>query len=241
MEKFKTFIKRFKFVIILFIILCISIGVLIYFLTRPPHITIQNYSISNSPRSVKVRLEEFLYRFLDEHEYNIKELNDVYIRESSYSKNEDDQLITESFLLDIDSLEITYQVDYTWSSKVDVPDGIIINCPEIADSKYPKTKCVGMYNNSEEMILRAKYPLITVLPLTVDEYVNNYSDHINYTITYSTTPDYSTVTILITDLTGDNYENAIKKITDMGYDLSDYTIEYKNQSSENYWPRINKY
>jgi len=242
MENIKPFIKKYKFIIITLIILLIAGGVGIYLLTRPPRITIQNYNeVSSAPHSTKVHLEEFLYRFLDTHHNNIKGLDDVYIRASSYTKNEDQGLTSELFLLDIDSLKITYEVSYTWSTTIDVPDGIIINCPEISESKYPDTPCVGMYNNSEEMALRAKYPLITALPVEVNEYINNYSDYVNYKITYNKSSDNSTVTILITDITGGNYDNAIKKIASLGYDPNNYDIEYSDQSAQNYWPRVTKY
>ena len=242
MEKLKLFIKKYKIIIIFIVIALIAGGISIYFLTRPPRITIQNYNeVSSAPRSAKAQLEEFLYRFLDAHHNNIKDLNDVYIRTSSYTKNEDQGLTSELFLIDIDSLKITYVVNYTWSTTVNVPDGTIINCPEISESKFPDTPCVGMYNNSEEMALRAKYPLITILPIEINEYVNNYSDYINYKITYNKSSDNSSVTILITDITGGNYDNAIKKITSLGYNPKDYTIEYNDQSLENYWPRVTKY
>lgn len=242
MNQIKDLIKKHKFILIILFVLLITGGIGVYFLTRPPRITIQNYNdISSASNSTKAKLEEFLYRFLDTHHNNIKDLNDVYIRNDSYNKKEDDSLTSETFLLDINSLKITYQVSYTWSDKTIVPDGIIIDCPKTEDTKFPESKCVGMYNTSEEMALQAKYPLITILPIEIDEYTDNYSTYINYRITYTSNTEDSSVTITITDLSGGNYDRAIKKITELGYNPADYTIKYQDESSQNYWPRLNKY
>lgn len=242
MEKFKFYLKKYKFLLLGLIILIIAISCLTFFLTRPPRITIQNYNeISDASGSSKRTLEEFLYRFLDIHYSDLKDVNDAYIRDSSYSKIEDNDLISESFLLDIDSLMITYKVNYTWSDKATVTDGIIIDCPTLEEAKYKNTKCVGMYNNSEEMAIRAKFPITSALPIEVDEYSDNYSKHINYTITYTSNFDTLSITITITDLSGGNYDSALKKISSLGYNPADYTIEYKDESSENYWPRVTKY
>ena len=241
MENIKPLFKKYKFIILLIVIIVIGVGITVFFLTRPPRITIQNYNeLSSAPSSTKARLEEFLYRFLDSRHDNIKDLNDVYIRDSSYQKETDNDLTSEIFLIDIDSLQITYQISYTWSNKDIVTDGVIIDCPKTKDTKYPESKCLGMYNSSEEMATREKYPLIDILPLEINEYTNNYSEHLNYRLTYNINSDNS-VTITITDISGGNYNNAIKKISNLGYNPNDYKFEYKDESSQNYWPRITKY
>lgn len=242
MEKFINLIKKYKYVIIFIFIIIVGITIAIYFLTRPPRTTIENYNeISSAPNSAKVGLEEQLYRFLNNRHENANDLKDVYIRKESYQRTNDDQLNSEVFLIDIDSLKITYQISNTWSKGTPVPDGIIIDCPAISDSKYPETNCVGMYNNSDEMKILAKFPLIKELPIIVSEYINNYSEFINYKITYTEDLSNLTATITITDLSGGNHDRALKKISELGFNPADYDIKYLDQSSENYWPRVTKY
>lgn len=242
MEKILQFVKKYKLLFLITIVAIVGIIITIYFLTRPPRTTIENYNeFSSAPSSAKAGLEEQLYRFLNSHHENANELKDVYIRKGSYQKTNDDQLSSEVFLIDIDSLKITYQISNTWSKGTPVPDGIIIDCPAISDSKYPDTNCVGMYNNSNEMKILAKFPLIKELPIVVDEYVNNYSEYINYKITYTEDLSNLTAIITITDLSGGNHDRALKKISELGFNPADYDIKYLDQSSENYWPRVTKY
>ena len=76
-------------------------------------------------------------------------------------------------------------------------------------------------------------PIISILPITVDYYTSNYSEHIKYTISYQIADDNSKITLLVTDYTGGNYNRATNNLSDRGYNIKDYEINYIDKSSDN--------
>ena len=98
-----------------------------------------------------------------------------------------------------------------------------------------------MYNNSKEVALLEKYPLVSELPLEVNEYINNYSTYVHYRVIAAVNLEESSAKVTITDYSGGNYGRALSKISSLGFNLEDYDITYVDQSSENYWPRVTKY
>ena len=82
--------------------------------------------------------------------------------------------------------------------------------------------------NSEYLI--KNYPLLKVLPLKVEYFINN-STYVYYVISYEINED-NKPTILIKDYTGGNHDAAIQRIQSEGYNPEDYQIEYQDKTSE---------
>ena len=74
------------------------------------------------------------------------------------------------------------------------------------------------------------YPLITVLPITV-EYYEPDTTYVYYIISYSFI-EGEPPTVLIKDYTGNNYEKALDRIRLEGYDPAQYTIQYFDESED---------
>ncbi len=83
--------------------------------------------------------------------------------------------------------------------------------------------------------LQEQYPLIKQLPINIDEYNADYTQRINYSISYTTLDDE--VQIIIQDKSGDNYETALKKIKSLGFNPEDYTIQYTDLHQNSGWSK----
>ena len=81
--------------------------------------------------------------------------------------------------------------------------------------------------------LQEQYPLIKQLPINIDEYDTDYTQHINYSISYTTLDNE--VQIIIQDKSGNNYETALKKIKSLGFNPEDYTIQYTDLHQNSGW------
>lgn len=90
-------------------------------------------------------------------------IHDAEIRKDSFTENKENGVTSTHFLLDIDSLKMTYAVDFAWSKdkKKILSDSIVVNCPPISEMKYPETKCYGMYNNTSSPELYLPYTAFT--------------------------------------------------------------------------------
>lgn len=84
-------------------------------------------------------------------------IDDVKVRPGSYKVSTEEDITYTDFIIDIDSIKQTYTVAIQWSSKEQLPDGVIINCPTKAKMKYPETYCKGMYNDSYSFELYIPY------------------------------------------------------------------------------------
>jgi hypothetical protein len=90
----------------------------------------------------------------------------------------------------------------------------------IADKNYEK----------QANIFAEKYPIVKVLPIRFANYVNNYSEYIEYRIDYELSDSGDKLVLVITDVTGGNRERALQKIRDKGFNPDDYEVEYRQQS-----------
>lgn len=75
--------------------------------------------------------------------------------------------------------------------------------------------------------LKTSYPLIADLPISIDYYRSYNSERIKYDISYRL--EDGNPIIVIIDYTGNNYNRALKKIESLGYNPSDYKIEYQDR------------
>lgn len=100
-----------------------------------------------------------------------------------------------------------------WSKKSDNPNisgyTVTISCLTGSSSAYGTTKCIDMFNNNTDKI-PSSYPIVYDLPLEVSEYNDSYTKYTHYTITYNI-EENDKITVYITDYTGGNYQNALKK------------------------------
>lgn len=132
---------------------------------RSQNIIIENYNeyLSGAPNNYKKTLLSEVYRAIkDSLPLDVDEdtfVSDARIRDDSYEEIVEDDIVSASFLLDIDSLKMTYDVAFSWSKdkKETLPDSVIVNCPPIYDMKYPETTCYGMYNETSSPELYLPY------------------------------------------------------------------------------------
>ncbi len=137
------------------------------------------------------------------------------------------------FIVDIESLQQSYNVQYEWADNVENEINLsgyqgLVTCikdPELII--YKDFKCKDMFTDDKYSDFVKKYPIIQDLPVIVDYYSNNYADYTHYTITYNATQeDYSDFSLIINDYTGNNYNVALDKIRELGFDPNDYKIIY---------------
>ena len=115
-------------------------------------------------------------------------ISDIIIREGSLSKiSYDNDSITYNFIIDIDSLKQSYQIENFSLSKTEPSlNSATINCPPINDSKYPTSFCEGMYNNTVTATINPYLPSYRSINLTYP-YTINYSPTIQNTLLLTTT------------------------------------------------------
>lgn len=91
------------------------------------------------------------------------------------------------------------------------------------------------YAREDFLKLAEEKPILTELPIEIDYYTRNYAKRVKYTISYVLNEDITDFVITITDYTGGNYEDALTKLTARGVDLSDYSIQYIDESTDLDW------
>ena len=162
--------------LIIFLALCALITSAIVFVAvllmpQDKAVNIDNINdfLSSTPAKDKVALEQSLYLIAKANNTTANELGPATIRDGSFSETLDNKVHYTSFLVDIDSIQQTYQISFNWSDEIHISNGIIINCPDPKDSKYPGVICKGMYNSSNDL-----YPMANVITW-------NYLYQINYT------------------------------------------------------------
>ena len=200
-------------------------------------IKIDNFS--NYYKNVPQKTQDSIYNTL----YNIVSINTddkatipkngALIRDNEHKENFDKKTNVHSgeFIVDIESIKQSYSISFYWSDKEDSRyiSGYTTTASCLSENLniYDFNTCVDgntSYNN-----LITKYPLIQVLPINVEYFSDNYTSYTKYSITYSVSNDK--VIINISDYSGGSHEKALKSISDRGYNLKDYTIEYKDLSS----------
>ncbi len=145
---------------VLFIVIIIVVVNLIF---QPrSHVEIKNDNlISGVPASEQTYFKEQLWNIVSANYSNVDRsvIDDAVIRDGSVSSEFDEatQIHSTSFIVDIDSLELTYNVTIQWSTKEQLPDTVMINCPPMNDMKYPGTICRGMYDSTYSFDLYFPY------------------------------------------------------------------------------------
>lgn len=96
----------------------------------------------------------------------------------------------------------------------------IIKSEYSSNEEYEKAKKYG-----------EKYPVIKVLPIIYAKYSNDYSEYTEFRIDGGVFQECNNkeFCIVITDITGGNYEDALSKIREAGYNPESYEIKYKKK------------
>ena len=141
-----------------------------------------------------------------------------------------------TFIVDLPALEQTYRIHFSWSPEAGNPNiasyPYMAFCPAAEYVIYPDTPCTDSLIAQREEIdaTNAAYPLITALPIKIDYYSDGGTGS---QVWYEIEGDLSrnedgtdSFKVIITDYTGGNYENALQRIRNEGYNPDDYIIEY---------------
>ena len=91
---------------------------------------------------------------------------------------------------------------------------------------------INEYNGEQQTLqLVDKYPIMSVIPMVVEKYSNNYTEYVSYRIDGGKFSDCEQEFCLkITDISGGNYNRAIETIRSSGYNPDDYVIIYDDAS-----------
>ncbi len=200
---------------------------------------IDNFSdiFPNAPEDTRDSVFAGLYGIVEKNMENsdssLMPESGALIRDGSWSNQYDEEqnLHIGKFIVDIDSVKQSYSGYFKWSNDKNNPyfygNYVGFNCISEQDKIYEDFVCIDQYSDSSV----EKFPITKQLPITVEYYSENYSSYTKYFIGYVLIDDEKIV-LKITDYTGGNYDNAISKIKELGFDPNDYEIRYSNISEE---------
>lgn len=192
----------------------------------------------NTPEDLKESIFATLYNTVKINLNNEQKIvkSGAKIRDNSYTTQLDAKTYTSSFIVDIEKLQQSYKVFYSWSNdeKQNNLNGgyqVQIGCVEEFNRIYSEFACKE--NENQENAFVKKYPIAAILPIKIDSFSDNYSKHKKYTISYEYIDEK--FSILINDYTGGNYNDALERITSRGYKIEDYSIKYIDNSEDESW------
>lgn len=101
------------------------------------------------------------------------------------------------------------------------------------DSSY-LLDIINEYKGEQQTVeLKDKYPIMSDIPIVYERYLNNYTEYVSYRIDGGEYEGCEQEFCLkITDISGGNYERALKSIREKGYNPSDYEIIYEDVSQK---------
>lgn len=136
--------------LVAFVLLVVALSLAIkYFVDNSSRVAVKNTRDINGliDDNDYQKMKTSLHKLLED-KYGISKdtVVDATIRESSYNDRTNGNEGAISFLLDIDSLKLTYNVSiiHSSSSHFDISFG----CPKLSASKYPETFCIATDNHS---------------------------------------------------------------------------------------------
>ena len=149
--------------------------------------------------------------------YNIDSPEDIYhatIRDNTFENTSN----SISFTVDIPLIQMSWYVSQNISSNGEPFSDAYIGCISEEDAIYPVTTCLdqdnGFMTDEESTLIE----ITKILPLAGP----------SYKVSYSITD--KKITLIITYYTSTGNEDALKAIKSLGYDPSNYTINYINKS-----------
>lgn len=204
-----------QLIFIIFIIL--TINSLIN--SKKPNVDLSDQQIKNIPSTEQDIFQEQLWNLLSSNkDLDTNIIKDATIRDDSYNEYTDSGYKTATFLIDINSLKLTYKVSISWGEDGEIlPDSVLINCPPQSEMKYPETICQGMYNNTYSLDLYLPY---AVYPEGNENLAPNYIIHGNeYT---------KKIDIMVSICNIDGYkQQALEYLNSTPIKLDEYQINYE--------------
>lgn len=212
--------------------------------TYGPEIKITNFSkyYRQTPANIRDSIFSLLYSTASSNTNNPQVLESAtasIIENQPITNDYDDDtnVHTSSFSVDVPAIQQSFHIQFGWSDEENNPNintgnNVTITCLRGDKSSYHNNNCVDAFTSLNIQKLFIDNPILNQLPIKVSRYSDNYSTYINYTIDYKINDEETDFTITITDYTGGNRENALNEIRKRGYNPSDYTIEYKDESAD---------
>lgn len=160
---------------------------------------------------------------------------------ANYDYNSAERYYNDTAIIDIPAIQQSYRLTLIWSSEKDNEATVSafpsqITCLKSDETIYPDFGCNTFLQTEEDRVesLDKKYPLLTKLPIRVEYYVDGYGAHVKYNIYSHLTGEgeNESFSVLIEDYTGGNYEPALERIRNLGFNPDYYEIEYKDLSEE---------
>lgn len=240
----------------LFITICVIIASILLiislqriFRSNPygPQIKIDNFDkyFPDAPQDNKDLAFSNLYNAVASSGINEADIpkNGAVIRDSSatYDYNSAGRYYNDTAIIDIPTIQQSYRLTLIWSSDKDNEATVSafpsqITCLKSDEMIYPDFGCNTFLQTEEELIesFDKKYPISTKLPIRIEYYVDGYGAHVKYNIYSHLTGEgeNESFSVLIEDYTGGNYEPALERIRNLGFNPNDYEIEYKDLSEE---------
>lgn len=245
----KTTFKPIHIIIILFITIFI---ILVFYSFN----TIFNNPYKNSPRLFIDNMSSFYKSMPDDEKnsiyvnlYRTAALNIVdgekvptsgaIIRDHSPSPddyNSETNVHSGNFIVDIEAIHQSFKINYKWSNNPDnlyiINDSVTISCLLGQQSAYNSTYCRDETGQNDPLgKLLNKNPIITSLPIEIDQINDTATKYTHYKISYRVNDDNSAIVLIITDYTGGNRSAALQKVREYGYDPENYKIEYTDESN----------
>lgn len=229
-------------VILLFIItavILLIIAIIQIFRSNPygEQIKINNINqyYKDFPTNIKDSVLNTLYNIASNNNPDTKmPKSGAKIREGSTngSYNKNTNIYTDSFIVDIEELQQSYVFQVSWSSNENnqylknISYPVLASCPAAEQLIYAPFNCIdGSSNNGVY-----GDPIISILPINVSYYENNYAVYVAYSI-ISQVKD-NKLTVIINDETGGNHDAALNKLKEAGINPDNYTIIYNDLSAE---------
>ena len=220
--------QKIGIIVIIQIIIIMLIVVWVNIAIQPKtHIEVVNESDTNIPDDNWRGLKNELWDLIQDNVSDVtqSDIDDVVIRDGTYTETTENDITTAKFLIDIDSLKQTYAVAVSWSNSVELYDYTSIDCPPLAQMKYPETVCYGRDNDT--------YSLDLYLPHAV------YPEGRNIDEGYPTAPNYiihgdentKTIDIEVSACDPDKFKSeALEYLGTTPINLTDYTVNYNINS-----------
>lgn len=253
--------RKIVFISIAFVGGVILISLLIMLLQRifyrnpfGEEIRIDNFSVyfSNTPTEQQEMIFHELYNAVTLNTTDVATIPHAgaLIRSDTVTEesNAETQVNYGTFIVDLSAIEQSYRVQFEWSPESDNPNlsgyTVLVTCPTADFMIYPNFVCTDSLIEENERIdeINSEFPIMKDLPIKIDYFEGGYGKHVWYNIegdlsTYDN--GENTFKIIITDYSGGNYEAAMTRIRNLGYNPEDYEIEYTDLSQAMTWSYTN--
>lgn len=169
---------------------------------------------------------------------NIENKNDIkrngaLVRSDSVSIEYDRKTkkpLNATFIVDVPFAKQSYKGFFDWGNTSEDYAGagykFVFSCLPDEDLIYGDFGCVDMFSPQQ-----SKVPICNKLPIMVSDYDVASRRSSNYSLSCYYIND-NDAKILVNDFTGGNYENALNKIRELGFNPDDYEIEYNDQGGD---------